>query len=612
MWVEKKAVPRAPFDTVWGAMPQRSHIENASTHDTVAYGSAPKEEEEPSLPKVGHLAKLGEELGRGGSGAVLSGNQIGLERRIAVKQPLTGSHEAELTAALLREARIIGYLEHPNIPPVHYVGTSEKQGLLVGLKQIEGEDLTARLKEQAGLQNLEEYLDILIQISNAVGFAHKRGILHLDLKPDNVMTGQHGEVYVLDWGLAVAFRPEVPDHLPRPIEDGQVYGTPAFVAPETVTGEPSSPATDVYQLGGILHDILTERPPNAGESTFEVLRSCYEPQPRSFPVEVPVALAEICQKALALVPEDRYVDASAFREALITYRRDRHELEAIATAQEQVDALRDVLKTDVDDASLVYQSYGRTRQAIDEAASVHADAEVTRVLLQGVLEAVIDWELLRENSGSAAFLMNDLPEDNAELQARVAEQQERKKSQMAELRTLRDHNDPEIGNRIRLTMVFMLGVIIAAVQLVPYLLDIETTPLRVLIGNLVYFVFLSLTTYVFRRTLFKTRVNRGLALLIWFLSLNGLFLRIGLILGVVELSAMVVLDLAVVMMACVYGAAQLDRRLAYAFPCYALACLAGVLLPEHAMGVYGLAHFFGLSALALAMAYVKVPGKEEA
>jgi serine/threonine-protein kinase len=602
---------RAPFDTVWDALPRRAQVESVSTLDTVAYESEPAPQVEEGLPGVGHLASLGDELGRGGSGEVFSAEQVGLHRRIAVKRPLGGDLEEELTSALLREARVIGYLEHPNIPPVHYVGTGDERSLLVGLKQIEGEDLATRLQDESALKNLEEHLDILIQISNAVGFAHNRGILHLDLKPANVMTGRHGEIYVLDWGLAVAVREDVPAHLPRPILDGQVYGTPAFVAPETVTGDESTTATDVYQLGGILHCMLTGNPPNGGTTTFEVLQSAYEPEPRSFPREVPPPLAAICKMALALEPEDRYADANAFREALVAYRRDRHELEAIATAQEQVDALRAVLEENDDEPSAVYQSYGRARQAIDEAASLHGDDEVTRVLLQNVLEAVIEWELERENAGSAAFLLSELPESNTRLQAAVVQEQERQDKQKAELRALRDEIDPEIGSTVKLVMLATLGFAIALAELVPYLLSIETTPRRVLIGNLVYFCFLVSTTYMFRWQLAATRVNRGLALLVWLLSLNGLFLRIGAVQGLLELHAMVRFDLALVTIVSIFGALELDRRLAYAVPFYALGTLAAVLWPSMAMPIYGLTHFLGLSTVGLAIKFARVANKSE-
>ena len=585
------------FHTV--ALPELSNLRADATRDAVKHES----EREENLPQVGHLATFGEVLGRGGNGVVVSAEQAGLGRRIAVKRPLLG-HEAP--GLLLREARVIGYLEHPNIPPVHFAGTDASGTLLVGLKQIAGETLDKRLKTQHGLEHLEENLEILMQVSNAVGFAHTRGILHLDLKPENIMTGLHGEVYVLDWGIAVAYRGDVSPGIARPPTDGGLrYGTPAFVAPETVAGELPLPATDVYQLGGLLYFMLTKCPPNAGVTQRSALKSSSAGTPRAFPKGLPAALIDICKRALALAPEDRYADATELRAALIDFRRDRQSNEALATAERELAAFSSLLQNFSEDAAEVYQTFGRARQAIDAANGAQAQA-----LLQSVLELLIRWELERKNVGSAALLLSELPKPNHELATVVKELKKEHTGQMAELRALRDEIDPEIGRKSKIKMLLAVGVLNGLAQVIPLLLGIRQTPMRILVGYCIYLALMTGATFYLRDQLFRTRLNRGLTLALWLLASFGLILRIGGYQGLLPLHAVIGYDLALVALITAYCSIQLDPRISYVVPSYAAFALAAFVWPTQAILLFGSAHFFGLTMLACVIAFQRPPAMQ--
>lgn len=588
----------ATFERVWQDVRNRPEAEATATFGTIrgAERSAARAE---NLPRVDHLLALGEVLGVGGSGEVIAAEQHSLHRTIAVKRP-RGTDG--VSARLLREARVIGHLEHPNIPPVHFVGSGANDQLLVGLKRVEGETLTERLAREKPGENIDANLDVLIHICNAVGYAHARGIVHLDLKPDNVMTGHYGEVYVLDWGLAAAFREDAAPGVPHVRDEGEVRGTPAFIAPELITQEPVTPATDVYLLGGLLHYFLTHRPPHAGETALEAMRNAYEPPlQRTFPAYVPPHLAEICTRALARDPAQRFADADAFRAALVDFRSRRRSLEARVVAQERVDALLAALGTETS-ASTVYQAYGAARQALDEAERVAAergdgDDDIGR-LLQGALEAVIGWELDRENAGGAQLLLEELPYPNEELRARAEALRARQARALEELVALRHEVDLNVGAGSKALLALAIGLTVGAVELVAYLAGVARDASSVLVGYLVYLAILSVTTYLLRGRILQTMTNRSLTLVVWQLSLYGLALRIGGYAGVMPVHATLGYDLALVTLGGLYVGVAIERRVLATVPIYAVATALCFGLPDIAPVIFGSSHFVGLATLA--------------
>ena len=166
----------------------------------------------------------------------------------------------------------------------------------------------------------KDHLDVLLKVCDAVAYAHSKAILHRDLKPDNIMLGDYGEAYVMDWGLAMYFD-ERNEYKRFPGLKPQLAGTPSYIAPEMVRGKMTRlcPATDIYLLGGILYEILTGRPPHDGDSVMDVLKKAAEgvvPPPEEVsdsPVITP-ALSRIAMKALAPRIPDRYASVADFQE----------------------------------------------------------------------------------------------------------------------------------------------------------------------------------------------------------------------------------------------------------------------------------------------------------
>ena len=285
--------------------------------------------------------ELIEEIARGGMGSVFRGRQPSLHRDVAFKVPLAKkeSHHQRFFG----EALITAQLDHPNIVPIYDLTITPDGDPALAMKLVGGKAWVDLLSD-----DIDFHLDVLISLTNAVAFAHSKNVVHNDLKPENVMVGEFGEVLLMDWGLAVDVSEErdptnpVPHRSQLPIP----CGTPTYMAPELAAGPADAvgPPTDVYLLGGILYEIITGRPPHRGSSLKEILRSVLKSTPPAFEDSVPDSLQAICRKAMALRPEDRFADASELRDALKAFRAHRESLaiseraaEILERCQVQVD-----------------------------------------------------------------------------------------------------------------------------------------------------------------------------------------------------------------------------------------------------------------------------------
>jgi serine/threonine-protein kinase len=287
------------------------------------------------VPEQGERYTLSRLHATGGIGRVWLARDASLGRDVALKElrPERAGNPA-VWARFLKEAQVTGQLEHPGIVPIYEVGRRpEDQQPFYTMRFVRGRTLAEavaachrrRAAGDAGPLELRELLTAFVGVCNAVAYAHSRGVLHRDLKPQNVVLGDYGEVIVLDWGLARLMDQPADEAAPLqlpPEEEadatmqGQVLGTPAYMAPEQAEGRLDllGPATDVYGLGAILYEILTGRPPFvAGEATAVLRRVVHEPpaRPRSLEKGAPPALEAVCLKALAKKPGDRYATAKA-------------------------------------------------------------------------------------------------------------------------------------------------------------------------------------------------------------------------------------------------------------------------------------------------------------
>ncbi|BBM85914.1 protein kinase domain-containing protein [Candidatus Uabimicrobium amorphum] len=289
--------------------------------------------------------ELLDEIARGGMGVVFKGKQLSLRREVAIKKIKSAKEDVANKDKFISESLVTAYLDHPNIVPVYDLGQNEKEEVFLAMKLVGGTEWksllnpkTAQDKELAQKYNIEKHLGILINVCNAIAYAHSKKIVHNDLKPSNVMVGEFGEVLVMDWGIAVDIR----DSDERGDETMTMHrslvkspmGTPHYMPWELAEGAGTNigPWTDVYLLGGILYHILMRTPPHRG-GTLEALVSAITGKLPAFPKAIPKELQQICSKALSKEISQRYQSVSDFQKALQGYLQHSESLVISAKAR---------------------------------------------------------------------------------------------------------------------------------------------------------------------------------------------------------------------------------------------------------------------------------------
>jgi len=257
--------------------------------------------------KIGRYKILGE-LGRGAMGIVYKAEDPNLDRIVALKTIVLEADaegRKEYEKRFFLEAKAAGKLNHPNIVTVYDFGEAEGVAYLA-MELVEGTDLRERLKEAKG-EGLpaSDALDIAQQVAEGLGYAHERGIVHRDIKPGNIMLQRRGQAKIMDFGLA---RMRVADHK---TSTGMVLGTPKYMSPEQVAGQPVDQRSDIFSLGIVLHEMLTGTRLFAGEDAPQIMHNVvhveHEPPTRIKP-ELPPMLDFVVARALKKDPTVRYQD----------------------------------------------------------------------------------------------------------------------------------------------------------------------------------------------------------------------------------------------------------------------------------------------------------------
>jgi eukaryotic-like serine/threonine-protein kinase len=259
---------------------------------------------------------LGPALGAGGMGEVYRAHDSRLGRDVAIKLlPPDVADDPERLRRFESEARAAAALNHPNILVVHDVGREHDTSYLV-TELLEGR--TLRDVIDGGAVPLTRALDYAVQIAEGLAAAHARGIVHRDLKPENVFVTADGRVKILDFGLAKAVRlgeAAVASTLGHVTAPNVVLGTPGYMAPEQVRGEPVDQRADIFAFGCVLYELLGGRPAFAGATTLEILSAILRDTPAP-PASLPPALARIVTRCLEKEPERRFQRAGEVHAAL--------------------------------------------------------------------------------------------------------------------------------------------------------------------------------------------------------------------------------------------------------------------------------------------------------
>jgi eukaryotic-like serine/threonine-protein kinase len=291
-------------------------------------------------------------IGRGAMGEVHVARDEELLRKVAYKRMLPNvMSSAPHAARFFSEAQVTAQLDHPHIVPIYGVEVGADGGLGYSMKLVQGKTLSqviVEARDSAAEAEARQVgrLDLFLKVCDAMSFAHSKGVLHRDLKPDNIMVGRYNEVYVMDWGICrvrgaadpgadsvtVSREPASPDDR---TQLGAVMGTPVFMSPEQAHGRNAEldGRSDLYTLGLILFEIVTLQRARRGNGMHEVLAKAgsgeLEPMVHvNSHVRVPRELKAIVAKATAVAPDDRYSSVAAFAEDLRRYLRG----EAVAAA----------------------------------------------------------------------------------------------------------------------------------------------------------------------------------------------------------------------------------------------------------------------------------------
>ncbi|MEC7986545.1 MAG: serine/threonine-protein kinase [Myxococcota bacterium] len=305
-------------------------------------------------------------LGSGGAGTVYLGEQPFPKRDVAIKIANPGVLGAE--ESILQEAMIAGSLEHPSIVPIYAVHRDADQRPRIVMRRISGKTFSTIIKEEHGTDNWpQKAVSLLISVCHALEHAHSRGVVHRDIKSENIMVGSFGEVYLLDWGLA--FRMSERDTCAKGL-----CGSLHNMAPEMLAGNPSviDEKTDIFLLGATLHEAITGNLRYQGE-TFSTLRSQIERCERQQYTGVFGSMfTDIINRACAKDPSKRYASVRYFREALEQFLERRQAIILSDLAQQEYQTLKDGMSQGWA-TNKTFSHFHRSRFAYEQSLEIWQD-----------------------------------------------------------------------------------------------------------------------------------------------------------------------------------------------------------------------------------------------
>ncbi len=285
-----------------------------------------------------------QKMADGGNGVLFSCKDGNLGRTVAIKKLSPDARvDAVQRRRLLREARITAQLAHPNTVPVYEIGKDDDGNLYFAMKKIEGENLFNILCRIAQgdeptrqRYSLDRLLEVLVQASDALAYAHTSGVIHRDVKPENILVGFFGEVFLMDWGVAKVWgmpnEVGVDDMIKSSLEErltnaGRRPGTPLYMSPEQVRDIPVDERTDIFSLGVVLYELLALQEPFKGETiqqTFDNILHYTPPPPSQISrhLKVPKRLDAVCARAMEKKPGDRYQSVTEMTRDIRQFREE--------------------------------------------------------------------------------------------------------------------------------------------------------------------------------------------------------------------------------------------------------------------------------------------------
>ncbi len=251
-------------------------------------------------------------------GIVHCARDTALGREVALKRCAQTSASSQATRDFINEARVAGRLQHPNIVPVYYLAVATDGVPYFAMQVVEGRNLREWLADPehplGSRERLEGALEILLRVCDALAYAHSQGVLHRDVKPDNIMVARHGRVYLMDWGLAIG-KTDV-------AQRSGMGGTPRYMAPEVARGEAIDEGVDIFGLGAVMYEVVTGRTPYGSTDALKGGGNSILPVQRGLTdMFIAPELCAIVDKAVAADRADRYPTVEALQDDLRQFLR---------------------------------------------------------------------------------------------------------------------------------------------------------------------------------------------------------------------------------------------------------------------------------------------------
>ncbi|MCB9670165.1 MAG: serine/threonine protein kinase [Alphaproteobacteria bacterium] len=536
----------------------------------------------------------GREIGRGGMGVVLLARQGRIGREVAVKR-IRDDVDAGAARQLLREARVTGFIEHPNVVPVHDVVPDAAGRPQIVLKRIEGRswqdilDDPTTLPDDARDDPHAWHIGVLVAVCNALELAHQRGIVHRDLKPDNVMIGAFGEVYLMDWGIAVSLKPD-PDGL-LPTLEGQrgMVGTPLYMAPEMFQRDASriGTHTDIYLLAGMLYRVLAGRPPRE-PGPLKAIHEAALAGPSLDP-SWPEELLELLGRSFDRDPAQR-PDAAGFRSALKHHLARRDGVRLLERVEARTAELFELLDAagESEDPELHHRAhdlFGACRFGIQDVLERWPEDRRALALRDRVFERMLRHEIAQQDARAASLLLSQLPSPDPDLAAEVEELARRAERARARLARLDEQLSVATGFRARIAILIALGLVWIGLPVGLSVLGVPHGYGRALGLNLVTFGVACTAGLLFFGAMRRSRVNRGFLVLTLMLGALGMLeLAVCWLLGLTPSQERVMRGVLATTLLWT-AATLLDRRLLPTAAYYSVATLLAATLPAWAQPI---------------------------
>ena len=323
---------------------------------------------------------LEERIGSGGMAMVFRAQDQMLERTVAVKTLRKDfSDDPEFRERFSQEAKSAANLSHPNIVTVHDFGLDSGR-LFIVMENVPGSDLKSLLRKR-GRFNVEEAINLMSQACAGIGYAHRAGVVHCDVKPQNILVTPDKRLKVVDFGIARALSTITPDE-----QAEVVWGSPNYFSPEQASGSAPSPASDVYSLGVVMYEMLAGQLPFKADTSQELARLHREALPpplRKYNPNIPNSLENIVLKSLSKDPTARYRTAGQLGRELVSFHQQGHKQDIIPSSQlggtssyppTGMTSSQTVLVTDQSDESAITSS--NHEQHIRQPASLLDDAQI--------------------------------------------------------------------------------------------------------------------------------------------------------------------------------------------------------------------------------------------